>query len=322
MAGQHAWAARVRAPVLVCACAPTRVLAQDGAGACNVALADGRREGPGHSSFRQAGEERKARVRVRVRGGGRASTVRGGARTHTHARPPASPHVQGAPRSLCAAPAAAPCAVPVAPEVELERAPPAVVALLRLLRLSVCACVAAATNAAPSKAATVTVGTMGGLMLQPTSHYYLAVYGATVNVDDDKQGLLTRLAYVERPEFRDAGFADKDYGGFLSVGTKVTKQTFLGGNLYAYLGVGRMSGYTKLDSHSVPGVAAAADGLRTSSSYAVDGPTATFEYATQLGRTVFALGHQTFIGYVDEFQLKSYVAWPYNFYHASCGVTF
>jgi len=161
---------------------------------------------------------------------------------------------------------------------------------------------------------TVEVESVGGIMQQPTSHYYLASYGVNADVATDDQRIIGRGSYLERPEFRNAGYADKDSGWFGFVGTKITKQSNRG--LYAFLGFGRMAGYVK----TTPAVAAA-EVPPEKVSYTVNGVTAALEYAAKLGPFSVALSHQTFIGYVNSEQLQAYVAWPFNFYTASLGVS-
>ena len=157
------------------------------------------------------------------------------------------------------------------------------------------------------------VATTGGLMQQPSSNYYLATYGLSAEAGTDTGSFLTRLTYIERPEFRDAGYADKDYGWFALVGTKLTKAPTHG--LYAFFGVGRMAGYVETDQAKNK----TAGNLRRT--FGVYGPTAALEYVAHWGRYDIGVGHRTLIGYVDNTELKSLVAWPYNFFEFHLGVT-
>ena len=164
---------------------------------------------------------------------------------------------------------------------------------------------------ATSHAATFGVGTTFGVMQQPTSHYYHATYGSEVTAGTDSEGLLVRGAYLERPEFRGGGYSDKDYGWFLEMGSKLTKKSRHG--LYAFLGGGRMAGYTKS--------AATATAAATSSGYAQSGVITGVEYALRFGGFDIAAEHMLFVGAVDKEQLQSYVAWPFTFFQIRMGAT-
>ncbi len=161
-------------------------------------------------------------------------------------------------------------------------------------------------------AASFKVASTGGVMQQPTSHYYHAIYGISFEGGTDAEGMLVRGSYLERPEFRNAGFRDKDFGYFVMAGTKITKTKDRG--LYAYFGGGRMMGYVKADPETE------LEGEATGREFGLSGPTATLEYVVRWKRLALAANHQTFIGYGDKTQLDAYVAWPYNFFQVSAGV--
>lgn len=165
------------------------------------------------------------------------------------------------------------------------------------------------------------LATTAGLMQQPTSHYYCAVYGVVVDFGTENESFLTRASYVERPEFRSNGFVDKEYGWFAQIGSKLTKAKSHG--LYAYIGAGRMRGYMKLDKdfdRPQASSSSTATSINVSKrSFTLPGATATLEYAARLGSTTLAASHQTFIGYVDDQQLEAKVAWPYNFFQLTLG---
>lgn len=166
---------------------------------------------------------------------------------------------------------------------------------------------------APSaRAVTCKVVSTGGLMQQPTSHYYLAVYGGAVDVATDNDKFIGRVQYVERPEFTNSGYSDKDYGAFGMIGTKVTAARDHG--LFAFIGAGRMQGYVRANDETQGQTAS--DERR----YSLPGPTVAVEYALTWNHMNFAVNHQSFIGYVDKVQTDAYVAWPYNFFQATVGV--
>lgn len=158
----------------------------------------------------------------------------------------------------------------------------------------------------------VKLGTAGGLMQQPTSHYYHAVYGVSLDVATESQKGIIRAHYIERPEFRSLGFADKDYGWFGQIGTKVLGPADHG--LFAFFGAGRMEGYVRvIDRERI-------DSDVVARKYALPGPTASVEYVWRLGGVVdLAVNHQTFVGYVSKEEVEAYVAWPYNFFMLEAG---
>ena len=168
---------------------------------------------------------------------------------------------------------------------------------------------------ASAQAASFGIGTTAGVMQQPTSHYYHATYGLEATTGSDSQRFLLRASYVERPEFSADGYADKDYGWFGQVGSKLTKKANQG--LYAFIGGGRMAGYTKLTTAASSAINTADS--KIASAYIQSGLSASIDYAVRWGRFDLAAGHQIFIGVVDRTQLQGYVAWPYTFFHIRAG---
>ena len=153
-------------------------------------------------------------------------------------------------------------------------------------------------------------------MQQPTSHYYHATYGLEATTGTESQRFLLRASYVERPEFSADGYADKDSGWFGQVGSKLTKKANQG--LYAFIGGGRMAGYTKLTTTTTASAPNTADS-KIASNYIQSGVSASIDYAVRWGQFDLAAGHQVFIGVVDRTQLQGYVAWPYTFFHIRAG---
>ena len=169
---------------------------------------------------------------------------------------------------------------------------------------------------ASAQAASFSIGTTGGVMQQPTSHYYHATYGLEATTGTESQRFLLRASYVERPEFSADGYADKDSGWFGQVGSKLTKKANQG--LYAFIGGGRMAGYTKLTTTTTASAPNTADS-KIASNYIQSGVSASIDYAVRWGQFDLAAGHQVFIGVVDRTQLQGYVAWPYTFFHIRAG---
>ena len=152
-----------------------------------------------------------------------------------------------------------------------------------------------------------------GVLQQPTSHYYHACYGFGIEAANDKKSLITRLHYMERPEFstqiasedgQPVRYVDKESGGFLTLGTRLSRTQKHG--LFAYFGLGQMTGYIR-----------SSDGIKRG--FSLPGPTASIEYQKQFGNMFVTIGHQTFAGYVDRTQLYAFVAWPYNIFNLNIG---
>lgn len=154
---------------------------------------------------------------------------------------------------------------------------------------------------------TVAPSISGGLMQQPTSNYYLACYGLSVDVQ--AANFITRVSYIERPEFSKNGFAEKDGLGLVMAGMSARK--IFKGELKVFFGGGAASGYVaELNENNKK------SDQRT---YQLPGPAAGVEYSISLGKVSFALNHTTFIGYGGKDQTAAFVAWPYNLYFLSTG---
>lgn len=150
----------------------------------------------------------------------------------------------------------------------------------------------------------------GGVMQQPTSNYYLACYGLSLDLSNQGASFITRLSYAERPEFNRNGFSEKDQVSLAMAGTTAAK--FKHGTVKAFFGGGSVSGY----------VARIADDDKTvleRRTYQLPGPAAAVEYVLAAGHFSVALNHTTFIGYGGKEQTEALVAWPYNFYLLSGG---
>lgn len=149
---------------------------------------------------------------------------------------------------------------------------------------------------------TFQIGPTGGLMQQPTSNYYHAVYGGYLQAATDNEGFITRLAYTERPEFRSVGFADKETFTLGMIGSKFTKGKSHG--LYAFVGGGQTRGYVRrLES---------IDGEVNQRSFVLGGPSFSMDYAFHFGALDFGISHTLFVGYGGRTEFDARVAWPYN----------
>ena len=166
---------------------------------------------------------------------------------------------------------------------------------------------------AQAEAVVLRVDSTAGLMQQPTSHYYHVIYGGQVSLATASEHVVWNTSYFQRPTFKNLGYADKDYGWFTTIGTKLTKSKDSG--VFAAIGGGSVGGWVKTDKN--------ASGIAKSEtrSFRLIGPTVTLDYEYRLGPVQWSVGHQTFVGFVDRSEVMAYVAWPYNFFTTTMGVT-
>lgn len=186
--------------------------------------------------------------------------------------------------------------------------------MFRKIQIQMLLCIAVLLFAFSVKASAVTLlpQVNGGVMQQPTSNYYLECYGVSFDVQNKDAGFIVRASYIERPEFKANSFAEKDRAGLLLLGTTATK--IFGGSLRAFFGAGNVSGYVaRFDSDNKT--------ILEKRSYQLPGPSASIEYQVVLARVTFAFNHTTFIGYGGKDQTEAMVAWPYNFYSLSTGIS-
>lgn len=158
--------------------------------------------------------------------------------------------------------------------------------------------------------ATYRLSGTAGVMQQPTSNFYHAVYGANADVGTDRADVVLRLSYFERPVFRSMGYVDKDYGWSGLLGGKLTDAKSHG--LYAYVGGGKVAGFIQTRT-------TAREGESTTRSFALPGITAAVEYDWQVRGMTFGFEHQTLIAFGDSAQTAAFVAWPYNLFLLSLG---
>jgi hypothetical protein len=157
-----------------------------------------------------------------------------------------------------------------------------------------------------------TPGLSGGIMQQPTSNYYLACYGVAVDAAANDGGFIARASYVERPAFSHDGYSEQDRAGVLMAGGTAAKT--MGGAVRGFLGLGHVSGF----------IARTEDDNKTvveQRNYQMYGPAASIEYAVALKRAVFALNHTTLVGFAGRSQTTALVAWPYNFFSLTFGIS-
>lgn len=164
-------------------------------------------------------------------------------------------------------------------------------------------------------AATFKIGSLGGLMTQPTSNYFHAVYGASAEVARNDGRLAARVGYLERPQFTSAGFTDQEFFGYAQVGTKLTRSKAHG--LWAFMGPGQTTGYVRAEPDDIWNGA-----VPPTRHHRVPGLTLAMEYSYQWAAFEGAITHQILVGHTSDEQLRAYVAWPYHFLLLRAGVAF
>ena len=144
-----------------------------------------------------------------------------------------------------------------------------------------------------------------GLMQQPTSQYYHAVRGGHFDAANEKESLVARIAYTERPEFIDAGYRDRDFAAWIQFGQKLVNYGNVG--ISAFAGAGEVWGYIKDDK---PSKARRED-------FSLPGLALSMEASSTWDHFDMRLGHSIFAGQKDKTQLESFVVWPYTFFYLS-----
>lgn len=150
-------------------------------------------------------------------------------------------------------------------------------------------------------------GSLGGVMVQPTSSYYHLVYGGYGEVGRDDGALLVRGGYLERPKFSSAGFEDQEFFGFGLIGSRVFHKKKHGLQIFA--GGGQTTAFLR-------DVAGNLESRR----YRVPGLVLLAEYYGRWKAIDVAVQHQAFVGHVSDRQLRAYVAWPYGFFLLRMGI--
>ncbi|MFK7826529.1 MAG: hypothetical protein AB8G05_20470 [Oligoflexales bacterium] len=144
-------------------------------------------------------------------------------------------------------------------------------------------------------------------MMQPNSQYYHYSSGVFAGISNDKQSVLWRASFIERPRYETKTHADGESGLFTHLGTKLTSSN----NLYllCFVGVGRMFGYLQ-DLAS-----------KERRSYDVEGLSFQAETVLHLGSFYLSFSHQTFVAKDGNDQFEAYVVWPFNFLSMRMGVS-
>jgi hypothetical protein len=152
----------------------------------------------------------------------------------------------------------------------------------------------------------------GAVMLQPSSSWYHAAFGLTLDLQTKDQKFVTRLAALERPEFRANGYEDKDWAGFFLLGSKVASTKFLRleHSVIAFAGPARVGGSIR-STHAFDDV--------KKRSFTMNGPAFGLEWSARLRSVELSAGHTMFVGFGDETQSRAFVAWPWNFFTVTAG---
>ena len=160
-------------------------------------------------------------------------------------------------------------------------------------------------------------GTLNGVMVQPTSNYYHMVYGAYVGMQTESEKLGWQAGYLERPLFKDEGFADKEWSYYAVLGSKLVETSSKTFGVWGGVGWSRVSGYIKPLANAAEEAAALPE-----RDFLIDGPAADLELYLRWHAVRLSLAHQTFVGFASAMQTSAYVAWPYNFLMLKLGTSF
>ena len=141
-----------------------------------------------------------------------------------------------------------------------------------------------------------------GSMQQPSSQYYLLIYGANAFIEHNPTKTGISITAVGRPAFASGNYEEQDYGGFVELHqTVATRGSF---SLGAGFGGGQMRGYVKSTGE-----------VEERSDYKMGGPSATIDlrYTAKKGSGFTAqLSHTLLPGLSTSAQTKAWVAWPWS----------
>lgn len=158
------------------------------------------------------------------------------------------------------------------------------------------------------------VAMLSGYFQQPASQYYHLYYGAQYTYRWTKKKIYFRGAYAERPKFEAQGYIDQESTVYTLVGTTVIDKKWY--MLDGFVGFGQFMGFIE------PASAEDETSYNTRRTYRLNGIHAAMEIKAYKGPVYAALGHEIFIGYVDNFQLEAYVAWPVHYFNFKLGFLF
>jgi hypothetical protein len=151
------------------------------------------------------------------------------------------------------------------------------------------------------------VGALSGTMTQPTSNYHLLVYGGSCLLTTDDEKLSLQMGYVQRPDFSDAGFLEREYGSYVLFGGKLTKAQNKKYGIWAGVGGGHFKGTI------APKKQSEYYGLLPERGYAIDGMMTGIDWFLKVGMMRLSLGYYLLVGFSDHHQTEAYVAWPFHF---------
>ena len=174
---------------------------------------------------------------------------------------------------------------------------------LRILSLMVVALCTLPTK--PLYAFVLRPSANAGLMQQPTSQFYHAVYGAQLDVANEKETFLLRTAYTERPAFKSATYIDQEFATWVQIGQRLEHTKHLG--ISALVGGGQVWGFIKDTGTENP----------RREGFHLPGVVFSMEASLALSFMDLRLGHSLFAGQKDKSQLQAFVIWPYTFFYVS-----
>jgi hypothetical protein len=155
---------------------------------------------------------------------------------------------------------------------------------------------------------------VSGLFQQPTSQYYHQYYGGSYEYLSPGRWPFLRVTYAERPQFNNLGYTDQESTYNLLAGAEAFRNKY--SLIKAYVGLGVFQGYIK-PSNDRDYVTS--EEKRT---FRLNGIHAAMDAVVYRGPVYAALGHEMFVGYVDNSQLEAYVAWPVLFFNFRLGYLF
>jgi hypothetical protein len=154
-------------------------------------------------------------------------------------------------------------------------------------------------------AAAVSVQVFSGVMLQPNSQYFHAINGTALTLTSESHQALASISYAERPRFSAYGFTDQEAAIFVTAGRIVPIAPQFAWHVSA--GFGQQFGYLTDEF------------FEERRSYSMRGLAAKGEFIYSVQHLFLGFGHESLIGLETGLQMRTFVAWPYNYFHLSLG---
>lgn len=156
------------------------------------------------------------------------------------------------------------------------------------------------------QAITVNFGALAATITQPSSQYFHYAYGGYIAIASDKDTVVARISYLERPVFSSAGFSDQDSYGQLAFGGQVGQWGSLRVN--SLVGLGQVYGYL---------ISSQDDESR---SYSLRGLSLLAEAGWSFEQMSIYFGHDLFVGRGSAEHTEAFVFWPYTVFYFRLGM--